>query len=84
MYAIGLVTAKMADTKNPTWLVWDFSVGFLLEELVHFLVQNDLLLEDVSTRLRRLNHLDALRVRTSGVTGLQCCDRFLCHSSKPF
>ena len=57
---------------------------FLLEELVYFLVNDDLLLEDVSTRFRRLNHLDALRVRASGVTGLQCCDRFLCHSSKPF
>ena len=37
-------------------------LGFLLEELVHFLVQYDFLLEDVSTRFRRLNHLDALRV----------------------
>ena len=58
--------------------------NFLLEELVHFLIENDLLLEDVSPCFRRLNHLDALRVCTSGVTRLQCCDRFLCHSSKPF
>ena len=85
--SLQLLAAKLHKKNDIHKLYVIFSENyfiFLLEELVHFLVYDDLLLEDVSPCFRRLNHLDALRVRASGVTRLQCCDRFLCHSSKPF
>ena len=53
--------------------------ALLFEELLYFLVFYDFLLEDVSTGFWAFNHLNALRVVTSGVAGVKCCNRFLCH-----
>ena len=54
----------------------------LSEKFFYFLVEDNLLLEDVSTGLRRLNHLNALAMCATRVTCLQSRNRFLCHSSK--
>ena len=54
----------------------------LSEKFFYFFVEDNLLLEDVSTGLRRLNHLNALAMCATRVTCLQSRNRFLCHSSK--
>ena len=56
-----------------------YALRLVSEELLNIIVLNDFLLEDVSARLRRLYHLNALRVVTSCVTRLEGCDCFLCH-----
>ena len=71
--SFGNATAKLHKKNDIRKLYVIFPENyfiFLLEELVHVLVYDDLLLEDVSPCFRRLNHLDALRVRASGVTGV--------------
>ena len=57
--------------------MWEGKVG-LGEELLDSFVGYHLFLEDVSARLRGLDHLDYLRVGTA-VRLLERCDCFLCH-----
>ncbi|EJX07894.1 hypothetical protein EVA_03997 [gut metagenome] len=52
----------------------------VLEEVLNSFVGNHLLVEDVSTSLGALYHLDHLGVGTSiGLTFLERSDCFLCH-----
>ena len=56
------------------------AIGLVLEEILHSLVGNHLLIERVGTVLRVLNHLDNFCIGTS--VGLACTKRshnFLCH-----
>ena len=53
----------------------------VLEEILNSLVRYHLLIENVSTSLRALNHLDNLCIcATIHVTFVEGSDRFLCHS----
>ena len=63
------------------YLLWMFLCG-LFEEVLHSLVGNHLLIEDVGTRLRAANHLNHFRVSATILrTFVEGSNGFLCHSS---
>lgn len=57
-----------------------FEQLFFLEEFLHLVGKNDVLLEGVSIGLGRANHTDNLSVALTGV-GFQGCNNFFCHMS---
>ena len=75
---------KCTLPKKCAFLIILSSFIRLLEVCCYFVVFNNFLLEDVSTSFWALNHLDTLGMVTTCVTSVKGCDRFLCHSTKPF
>ena len=66
---------------NYASLVTYLSSGLVVEEILNSLVWYHLLIENVCTSLRALNHLDNLCIcATIHVTFVEGSDRFLCHS----
>ena len=78
----------MVYKKKSSWQTsWqeDFYQKWLLrilffEKVLNFFIRNHLLIKDISTSLRRLNHLDNLCISTTFLrTFVQTCYCFLCH-----